>query len=575
MGCNMPIIVLEPEVAAKIAAGEVIEEPSSVVKELIENSIDAEARRIWIAIEGGGLYVIQVRDDGGGIPSLEVQAAFLRHATSKLSGDGRLDCVDSLGFRGEALPSIAAVSEVEMLTRTKNEDLGSYIRLVKGSVVAFERRAAPIGTTVTVRDLFLDMPARRKFMPSPQTLSGRISHLVSRMALGAPDIRFSLVSEGRKSFNSDGTGSIRDVASRIYGHQVAQVMLEVGSGAITGLASAPSVSRGARGNVSLYVNGRWVHNRALVVAVEEAYHGLLMVGRYPIAVVNLLVPFNEVDINIHPSKREVRLLREREVFSSLQKAVRQRILESTSMPGLLPDANPGSTFPAIQPMPVQGNDSSAARSFWATQSFSEKDSSRHQDVVSNSSSLPLMRVVGQLGSTYIVAEGPDGMYMVDQHAAHERVLFEKILSQLESGGCESQGLLEPIVIDLLEEQKATLLGSEEIVRKLGFVVEHFGGNTVMVRSMPSIVKEKDAAQALADMLEQIGQGVSSPDWQERVAASLACHGAVKAAQPLQLEEMRQLMLQLEEAANPKTCPHGRPTTLYLSSSVLEKQFGRR
>ena len=568
----MPIIVLEPGVAARIAAGEVIEEPSSVVKELVENSIDAEARRIWIAIEGGGLSVIQVRDDGIGIPNGEVQAAFLRHATSKLSGDGRLDRVHSLGFRGEALPSIAAVSEVEMQTRTKDEDMGTYIRLVKGSVAAFERRAAPIGATVTVRDLFQDMPARRKFMPSTQTLSGRISHLVSRVALGAPVVRFSLVSNGRKSFNSDGTGTIRDVVSRIYGHQVAQTMLDIDAGTIAGLVSPPSVSRGTRGNVSLYVNGRWVHNRALIAAVEEAYHGLLMVGRYPIAVLNLLVPLDEVDINIHPSKREVRLLREREMFGSLQKAVRRRILESSPVPGLLPEGNPGSIFLAIQPAPIPGNASSAALALWATQ---ETANSGRQETGADSNSMPLMRVVGQLSSTYIVAEGPDGMYMVDQHAAHERVLFEKIIGQLELGDCESQGLLEPIVMDMSEEQCATLLDSSGLVKRVGFIVEHFGGNTAMIRSMPSIIKEREATQALSDMLEQIAQGKSSPDWQERVAASLACHGAVKASQPLQMEEMRQLVLQLEEAANPKTCPHGRPTTLYLSSALLEKQFGRR
>ncbi|MSQ14684.1 MAG: DNA mismatch repair endonuclease MutL [Dehalococcoidia bacterium] len=569
----MPIIVLEPEIAARIAAGEVIEEPSSVVKELLENSLDAEARRIWIVIEGGGLSLIQIRDDGAGIPNEDVQAAFLRHATSKLSNDGRLDCVYSLGFRGEALPSIAAVAEVEMLTRTRSEDAGTYVRLVNGAVAAFERRAAPVGTTVTVRDLFMDIPARRKFMPSTQILSGRISHLVSRLALGAPGVRLSLVSERRRSFASDGTGSVRDVVSRMYGPQVAEAMLELAPGAVTGFVSPPSVTRGTRGNVSLYVNGRWVINRSLVVAVEEAYHGLLMVGRFPIAVVSLNVPFNEVDINIHPSKREVRLLKDREMFGELQRAVRRVLLESSPVPGLLTEVEAGPPFTAAQPTFVPGyaHNNAQAASFWAAQDTIHAG----QAAETQPAPLPLMRVLGQLGSTYIVAEGPDGMYMVDQHAAHERVLFEKILGDLESGACESQGLLEPIVVEMSEEQRTALRNGEEIMKRVGFGVESFGENTVLIRSVPSIIKEGSATQALADTLDQMAQGKSSTDWQERIAASLACHGAIKAAQPLRFEEMRQLILQLEEAANPKTCPHGRPTTLYLSSSQLERQFGRR
>ena len=327
----MTIRVLTPETAAKIAAGEVVERPSSVVKELVENALDAGATAIAVEVSGGGQELIRVTDDGCGLASEELELAFARHATSKLIGDDLLS-ITTLGFRGEALPAIAAVAEVEIVSRPPDAQAAAYVRLDGGAVVERGERGAPAGTSVSVSRLFARQPARRKFLRSPSTEANHIASVVSHYALAYPTVRVALTLDGRQALLTDGNGELRDAIAAVYGADVAAAMLLVRPGdglvAVDGLAAAPQVSRAGRGYVSLFVNGRWIQSRRLAYAVEEAYRGLLMVGRYPIAVLHLRLPLEEVDVNVHPTKAEVRFRDESAVFGAVQRAVRAALLET-------------------------------------------------------------------------------------------------------------------------------------------------------------------------------------------------------------------------------------------------------
>ena len=425
----MAIRVLTPETAAQIAAGEVVERPASVVKELVENSLDAGASQIAVEVSGGGLKLIRVVDDGAGIPSADVEIAFLRHATSKLTSSSDLDKIATLGFRGEALPSIASVSDMELLTRVESEEAGTRVRLQAGDLMKREAVGRPRGTTVRVTHLFQNVPARLKFMKSVATENGRIGNLVTRYAMARPSVRFSLTIDGRKTLSTTGAGGLREAVSSVYGADTAAAMLELsgeedGVGRIEGLAGPPTVSRAQTGYVTLVLNGRWIQDRRLNYAVEEAYQNLLMVGRRPVAVLLVEVSPEDVDVNVNPSKAEVRFKKDREMFSLVQRVVRQALVESspvhsavlaTNFPGTSPD-----TYSRKTPL---GSDLLG----WASGPRVPAHDTPTAPTMFTKSTLPLLRVVGQVSNTYIVAEGPDGMYLVDQHAAHERVLFERVL----------------------------------------------------------------------------------------------------------------------------------------------------
>jgi DNA mismatch repair protein MutL len=553
----MPIKVLSPEVVSQIAAGEVVERPSSVVKELIENSLDAGATQVSIEAVGGGTRLIRVSDNGGGIPSDEVELAFARYATSKLSSSAELEEISSLGFRGEALPSIAAVSEVSIATRSKDESSGTFLYIKNGEVKGKTKRGCPVGTSITVRHLFRNIPARLKFLKSVATESGHISHLVSQYSLAFPEVKFSLILDGRTVFRSPGNGNLRDVLIGVYGLNIAQSLLELrggeGDAMVMGFISPPNITRSSRSHLSFFVNRRWVGSRMLSYAVEQAYHGMLMMGRHPIAVVNLFLPHRDVDVNVHPAKTEIRFRNEREVFAIVGEAVRKTLLEQAPAPSLRTHtikapALPAEQLPILTPQAPQSPEASV--------------------------SLPILRVLGQIQGTYIVAEGPNGMYLIDQHAAHERVLFERIRSEWEQQRVESQGLLEPVVVELKLHQEEVLKSHQELLAEYGFVIEPFGEKTYLIRSAPVLLKGQDVSGALLELIDSIAEGAPS-DWQERLAISLACHGAIKAGQVLSSQEMQELVQQLEQTKMPQTCPHGRPTMIQLPTSQLEKEFGRR
>ena len=571
---QLTIRILPPEVSVLIAAGEVVERPASVVKELMDNSLDAGASEVSIEARQGGLSLIRVTDNGRGIPSDGLALAFHRYATSKVTVAQDLARITTLGFRGEALPSIAAVAEVEMVSRPADAVAATYLRLADGQPVEQGTRGAPVGTTVTVLDLFAKQPARRKFMRSPTTENQHIATLVSQYALAYPEVRFSLRLDGRQALLTSGSGQLADAVASVYGAEVAAAMLpmrwpiddERTAINVSGLASPPHISRASRGYVSLFVNRRWVQNRRLTFAVEEAYSGLLPTGRRPIAIVDLRLPCEELDVNVHPTKAEVRFRQEREAFAAVQRAVRQALLEQAPVPssggvGVAQPAAPEETTPPPlwqRAVEAEGQPKTAAGAAPPLPKVS----------------LPMLRVVGQIGNTYIVAEGPDGMYLIDQHAAHERVLFEEICAARQRQAVDAQGLLEPTMVEISPRQKEIILAYYETLSEHGFQLEPFGERTYLVRAIPAVLAAKDLSQTFAELLDTLGEE-AAVDQQDRVAFSLACHAAVTAGQALAPEEMRELVRQLEQTEVPHTCPHGRPTMIHMSTALLEKEFRRR
>ncbi|TET73895.1 MAG: DNA mismatch repair endonuclease MutL [Dehalococcoidia bacterium] len=572
----MPIRVLAPEVASKIAAGEVVERPASAVKELLDNSLDAGATQIAIEVQGGGVRLMRVVDNGVGIPPEEVDLAFERYATSKVATAHDLESISSLGFRGEALPSIAAVSEVTMVTRSRDELAGTFLNIKDGAILQKAKRGCPIGTTVTVRNLFRSFPARLKFLKSTATENGHISQLVTQYSLAFPEVRFILIIDGRTTFRSPGSGSLREVLGVVYGVESGKALLQVEAGdeiedplapQVTGFISPPSLTRATRGYMSFFVNRRWVQSRMLPYALEEAYHGLLVTGRHPIAAINLLLPPQEVDVNVHPTKSEVRFRHEREIFAAVQKAVRATLVAQAPIPRL-------ETLHHPQPAPAPSTERLLASEAGTQEAATESLVAGPTEAEPVAKSLPILRVVGQVANTYIITEGPDGMYLIDQHAAHERVLFERIRDQRQRRSVEIQGMLQPVPVELTVRQQELLELHVEALSEYGFGIEHFGERTCLLRSVPAMLGGQNIARSLTELLDFLGEGAKS-DWREEIAISLACHSAVLAGQALSQQEMQDLVRQLEQSSQPRTCPHGRPTMIHLSAFQLEKGFGRR
>ena len=561
--------ILDPSVAAKIAAGEVVERPASVVKELVDNCLDAGATRIDVEIKGGGLNRIAVTDDGTGIPSNEVEIAFARHATSKVFTADDLVEIKTLGFRGEALPSIAAVARVSMETCAETESAGTKIVIDNGNVIEKKPTGCPRGTVIWVENLFRKVPARLKFLKSTQAENGRISNIISQYCLAYPEVKFTLVIEGKTTINSPGNGKTLDAVTAVYGLDIADGLAELANDndgiAVGGYTSKPSLSRSNRSYISLFVNRRWIKSPPLTYALEQAYHGLLVTGRHPIAVVNIYLPYDEVDVNVHPAKTVVRFKDERAVFAAVQKAARASLAGSISAPEVSrsPSLQQAMPFSHIaHPLVVE-------REVTSTLDESPIEKADAGQV----SNLPILRVVGQIASTYIVAEGPDGAYLIDQHAAHERIQYERIRLQRQQRSVGVQGLLELITVELLPRQEQLLKERYEYLNGYGFSIEHFGDRTYVIRSVPAFIADKNVGESVLAVIDSLEDTVA--DWDNEIAISLACHGAIKAGQLLSAEEMRELIGQLEKAAQPYSCPHGRPTMIHLTTTQLEKEFKRR
>ena len=578
----MSIKVLTSDVAAKIAAGEVVERPSSVVKELLENSLDAGATQITVEVKGGGIELIRVADNGSGIPAGDVELAFHRHATSKISSASDLDSIGTFGFRGEALPSIASVSRMSLVTRAHDATAGREVRLKWGEVVGSGSRGCPPGTSVDVQGLFENLPARRKFLKSPAGEKARISDLISRYALAFPEIHFRLLVDGRNALTSPGNGVLADALVSVYGAETAGALLSVswegpddGYG-VKGFISSPSLHRANRSYITFLVNRRWIQSSLLSFALSESYQGFLPEKRHPLAVLGLTVPASDVDVNVHPTKREVRFLHEDKLFSTLQRAVRASLIGTSPVPemrfgGGTPfaarPAAPASVFPSYSGDPRQGG---------LPLSLVPAESSATPVEAMSS-----LRILGQVRNTYLVAEGPGGLYLIDQHAAHERVLVEKVREEVAGKTSQAQALLEPQTVELSPGQEELVQAGMELLERYGFILEPFGERTYLLRALPAVVKDaipafkSDPSKALLEVLDLMAYEGLLRDREEALAASIACHSAVRAGMGLSQQEMEELVRQLEACHSPHTCPHGRPTMVHLSSHYLEREFGRR
>ncbi|MEZ4501134.1 MAG: DNA mismatch repair endonuclease MutL [Dehalococcoidia bacterium] len=590
------IVVLPPDVAARIAAGEVIERPASVVKELLENAIDAGASSIEVLIEGGGAERIRVRDDGCGIAPEQLGDAFERHATSKLRFAEDLFDVRTLGFRGEALSAIAAAGDVDLTTRPQGQDAAAVTRYRGGRHAGLGAAPSAPGTTVEVRRLFEALPARRRFLRGDRAETRAVAEVVSDAALAHPEVAFRLLAEGRTLFASPGSGALRDAVAAVHGAELADALVpldgertdpETGAEVrIGGAVGAPSMHRSNRRALHLVVNGRPVTSRTLHFVIEQAYSGLLPSGRHPVGVVRIEVPPEQVDVNVHPTKAEVRLRHERFVHGAVHAAVLDAL---TGAPvASLPFAWPA---PVVPRAPMPGTEARAVLASVRPASPALHDSPPpHADVargieagtqseVSPQQPLDvrgpalLLRPLGQVDRSYLVAESADGVVMVDQHAAHERVLYEQVLAS-RGDDAEKQPLLESVLAALTPSQAHVAAEEQDALSRLGWEIEPTDGAAVLVRALPAVLARRaEPATELASLLDLLlaEYGAPAPD---RVAAALACRAAVRAGDRMDEPQQRALLEALERAEQPLTCPHGRPTMLHLSREALNRSFGR-
>ena len=588
----MPIRLLSPEVASQIAAGEVVERPASVVKELIENALDAGAKTINVNIQDAGRRLIEIADNGNGIPADELLLAVERHATSKLQNAADLFQIKSLGFRGEALASIGSVSRMTITSRIPSVQAGARIRVDGGLPGKLEPVGTPIGTSVRVEDLFYNVPARLKFLKQDLTERRAIDGLVTRYALAYPEVRFRLAEGVNASLQTAGDGDHRAILAKLYGVEVAKQMLEVLAEddglRLTGFISPASLTRSNRKEITFFINGRWVSDTPLNQALLQAYHTLLMVGRYPLAALFIEIEPGEVDVNVHPAKAEVRFKNQERIFSFVQRSVRRALLAYSPVP----------SFPSTQAL-WSGNSSGSSGSGtfsnpsadtvgldWSlahaetgnVQSGEEPGTSAASNSQQTAAfNLPIMRLVGQIGSTYLIAEGPDGLYLIDQHAAHERVLFEKLMAQHGQRKIPSQALLTPQVVHMPPASAKILEEQLPILQDFGFSVESFGPNTFQVRAIPALFSNTDPSAALRALVEDFEEDETplQNEIESRIAARVCKRMAVNGGQSLSSEEQRILLTDLENCDSPRTCPHGRPTMIHLSVDMLERQFGRK
>lgn len=611
--------MLPPDVASQIAAGEVIERPASVVKELIENAIDAGATRIAIAVEDGGKRLIRVTDDGCGMDGDDAVLAFQRHATSKIRSADDLWRIQTMGFRGEALASIASVSHVELVTRPPTAEQGTRVVVEEGFVKAVEPVGCPAGTTVTVRNLFFNTPARLKFLKATPTEFAQIVEVVSRYLLGFPEIAFSLFHKNREVLRHVPTADERAVLAEVLGRDIAVQLLPVDYHeppyTIRGFLSPPTLSKPTRSHQWFFVNRRFVRNRTLAAAVSHAYHGFLPEGRQPVVVLFLELPPDLVDVNVHPAKIEVRFRKETEVQSVVVRALRQALVAGQSMPAVfvnlpsLPQTPAEPKFdlqpPTHAPTKPSLEDTADFRTLLRLRFGRQDDETlaaptTEPSTISGSSTTPAtptpivsppikptpsllprpkrLTPLKQLAATYILAEDENGdLFIVSQHRAHERVLFEQLVRRMENGEVLRQGLVVPFALTLGQAQAAFVEAHLSVLKRAGFELEPFGRFTFLVRSVPALLAHRDYEQLLRDLLDELttGEVPSKDQLFHNLISTIACKAAVKAGDPLTMEEMEQLLDDLLALDNPALCPHGQPILIVLTKSELDKRFERR
>lgn len=578
------IRVLPEAIANKIAAGEVIERPASIVKELVENALDSNARSIDIAVEHGGKSLIRVADDGCGMGPEDARLAFERHATSKIAVLGDLDGIQTFGFRGEALPSIAAVSRTRLVTRPEGSSTGTEVVVEGGNLLAVAEHPCRKGTIVEVRDLFFNTPARRKFLKGDSTEGGHIQDAVSGLALSSGSVRFIFKADGKSVLDLPAVEDLRPRAAAVLGEEPADWLLELESEKegilLRGFIGKPSVTRANRADIRLYVNRRWVRSLPLSYALLAGYHGLLMHGRYPAAVLFLELDLKRVDVNVHPAKQEVRISNEQEVAALIKEAVKERLGRADHLAPSLKLS--GAASAPERSYRLKGDEPARA---WGTvfdqpvQSIQPVGPGARLDTpIAVRQTLRVTKILGQVHNTFLVAETEDGMLLLDQHAAHERVMFEALLKNFSADKAERQILLLEEVLELHPRHQELFARSLPLLKKVGFDLEEFGERSFLIRAVPAVFGSVHPVELMTSFLEEMEDGkirTALENHPEALAALCACKKqSVKARDPLEPQAMLKLLERLAQCENPYTCPHGRPVFFTQSLSDLERQFKR-
>lgn len=636
------IQVLDQVTIDKIAAGEVVERPASVVKELVENAIDAKAAAITVEVKEGGISFMRIADNGCGIDREDVPGAFLRHSTSKIRNAEDLEHISSLGFRGEALSSIAAVSQVELITKTPEDSFGTRYMISGGKEEGMEDIGAPDGTTFLVRQLFYNVPARRKFLKTAMTEAGHVSDLMTRMALSHPHISFQFINNGQSKLHTSGNGNLRDVIYHIYGREIAanliNVTYEKNGIRITGYIGAPLISRGNRNFETYFINGRYVKSSILYKAIEDAYKDFTMQHKYPFTVLHIEVVGEDVDVNVHPTKMEVRFHNQQMIYNSIYEAVDQALHEKELIPEVTidvpkpepktqakpePKAQPKEVIqPEVnKPAKVQPEKASGERDLdYFMEQMKKRVMSYHQqnssaevkgksdifkpqvqvDRVKEAAAsyrakqspeqMTLFdgklldkekranyKIIGQVFDTFWLVEFDNSLYIIDQHAAHERVLYEKTLREMKTREFTSQMISPPVILNLTMQEAQLLRTYMDQFTRIGFEFEEFGQDSYAVRSVPanlfSIAKKELLMEMIDSLSEEVHRRQSSELLDEKIA-SMSCKAAVKGNMRLSAQEVDALIGELLKLDNPYHCPHGRPTIISMSKRELEKKFKR-
>lgn len=615
------IQLLDQKTIDNIAAGEVIERPASVVKELVENAIDAKATAVTVEIKDGGMTLMRVTDNGCGIPKEEVKTAFLRHATSKIRTVEDLVCVSSLGFRGEALSSISAVGQVEVITKTAGAFSGVSYKIFGGEEQGFEEIGAPDGTTFLVRNLFYNTPARRKFLKSPVTEAGYVEQIMVHMALSHPDVAFKFIHNSKNKMYTSGNGNVKDIIYHLYGREVAGALLPISvesqTAKVDGYIGKPFISRGNRNYESYFINGRYIKSKIIYKAVEDGYKTFTMAHKYPFVCLNIQVEPELLDVNVHPTKMEIRFRNERELYELIESGIREVLThkeiipkaeigkpekkEKTVLPGKMPEpfeqvrrngkssdepekeaaSEPwaaGRDFKKVKNPSVQEKKNVSAGVNYNEQAKTEelKQMTLNETSLLDEEARPDRKVIGQLFKTYWLIEYEDQLFIMDQHAAHEKVNYEKLMKSFREKKVYSQGVEPPYVVTLSMAEAKVLSETREVFEQLGFTIEAFGGNEFCIRQVPANLyglKEKELFMELLDSLSADGIK-KDPEMITDKIASMACKMSAKGNQRMSLPEVKHLLDLLMECENPYTCPHGRPTMIKMSKYEIEKKFKR-
>lgn len=626
------IQLLDNQTINKIAAGEVVESPKSVVKELVENAIDAGATSITVEIKEGGISYIRVTDNGHGIAKEQVKIAFVRHATNKIVLIEDLEKILSLGFRGEALASIAGVAQVEMLTKTKSEQSGTRIEINGGEIVQFQNAACTEGTSIIVKNLFYNVPARRKFLKKPSTEASHISEILNQFALGHPDIAFKYVNNNTTILHTSGNHDKKTAVLYVYGKDTATKMLEVnykkGEYGITGLLGKPELSRANRSYENLFINGRYIKNKIISSAIEEAYKTRLLIGKFPIYVLQFSIPPALVDVNVHPAKLEVRFHNDDEIYQMFYEAVcktfenevlisksdwnsknskeveqyqkeknikiettpiQQKILEKEVQQNdfyFSPKQNKKIEIPSLKSvdnlLKNKNNTVLEAKEDIKTTYVSKQnqndifETQSTQDKRTRDTFFKNYKIIGQIFNTYWIIEQSKSIFMIDQHAAHERILYEELMTQLKQKKVISQMLLQPLLLNLTEKEKEILQQNRELLKQFGFSIEEVTPENYALLSVPFIIKAPTNTKFFLDILDLLEETMIENVYDTKVLsiATMACKAAVKGNDKLSITEATAMIEKLLQLENPFTCPHGRPTIIEMTQYELEKRFKR-